>query len=347
MTQNTVDYSGDPSGAALMDNYLVKEQQNRLTGDSGTSRPSYAQSGSRWIDTTTNPWNLYLFDGTSDVLLGTVNISTHQYTPANVAAAASAITYDNTGTGLTATNVQNAINQVVALPGNTIASQSEAEGGSENTKRMTALRVRQAINILLGSVSQIAAGTAGYIVGTVNFKTFVETYQARKVYSATVSSGSFIPITSVFRNGYNYRIKVTNLTVNSTSNATAQFSNDNGATFKNGSSDYTYTGERGSSVLAINANATASGIAILGDTVATGTPIDLEFFMEDPAKTGGKPTRARGCGQSSISGAAYHSTAYGEYIGTGASTFVCNAVRIAVGGTITGGQVTVWEEPTS
>lgn len=84
MTQNVVDFSGNPSGAGLMDDYLDKDQQNVLTSNSGIQRPSYAVAGTKWLDTLATPWVLKMYDGMSDVTLGTVNPSTHLFIPAGV-----------------------------------------------------------------------------------------------------------------------------------------------------------------------------------------------------------------------------------------------------------------------
>lgn len=84
MTQNVVDFSGNPSGAGLMDDYLDKDQQNVLTSNSGIQRPSYAVAGTKWLDTSATPWVLKMYDGMSDVALGTVNPTTHLFTPGGV-----------------------------------------------------------------------------------------------------------------------------------------------------------------------------------------------------------------------------------------------------------------------
>lgn len=73
MTQNVLDYSQNPSGNDLMDVFLAGLAENQLTNHSGTSRPSYAQAGTFWIDTTTNPWVLKQFTGTNDIVIGTLD----------------------------------------------------------------------------------------------------------------------------------------------------------------------------------------------------------------------------------------------------------------------------------
>lgn len=84
MAQNVVDFSDNPSGAGLMDNYLAKDQQNVLTSNSGIQRPSYAVAGTKWLDTSVTPWLWKMYDGTNDVTLGSVNPSTHLFTPAGI-----------------------------------------------------------------------------------------------------------------------------------------------------------------------------------------------------------------------------------------------------------------------
>lgn len=84
MTQNVVDFSDNPTGAGLMDDYLDKDQQNVLTSNSGIQRPSYAVAGTKWLDTSATPWVLKMYDGTDDVALGTVNPTTHAFVPYGV-----------------------------------------------------------------------------------------------------------------------------------------------------------------------------------------------------------------------------------------------------------------------
>lgn len=85
MSQNVVDFSTDPSGTQLLDDLLTDLQQNVLTNNAGTSRPSYAVAHTTWTDTTSTPWVVKYFDGTDDITLGTVNASTNAFSPAGVA----------------------------------------------------------------------------------------------------------------------------------------------------------------------------------------------------------------------------------------------------------------------
>lgn len=83
MSQNSVDFSDNPNGPELMDDYLAKEQENRLTINSGIQRPSYAQAGTPWINNSTNPWELYVYDGSEDVLIGTIDTTNHDFISSN------------------------------------------------------------------------------------------------------------------------------------------------------------------------------------------------------------------------------------------------------------------------
>lgn len=84
MSQNSIDFSTDMSGVQLLDDQLTPMKQNILTNNSGTSRPSYAVAHTCWTDSTSTPWIVKYFDGTDDIIIGYVNASTNQYTPAGL-----------------------------------------------------------------------------------------------------------------------------------------------------------------------------------------------------------------------------------------------------------------------
>ena len=83
MSQTIVNYAASPSGAELLDDMLAKEQENILTLNSGTARPSYAQAGTMWINTSSTSWVLNVYDGSDDIPLGTINASNNIFTPTN------------------------------------------------------------------------------------------------------------------------------------------------------------------------------------------------------------------------------------------------------------------------
>lgn len=79
MAQDVVDFSGDPSGVDLLDDLLTKLQTNLLSSHSGTARPSYAAAGTLWLDTTTTPLVLKLFNGTDDIVVGVLSSTNLKY----------------------------------------------------------------------------------------------------------------------------------------------------------------------------------------------------------------------------------------------------------------------------
>lgn len=73
------------SGTTLCTTVLANWRTALHSSHSGASRPSYVAAGMFWINTTTNPWVVNVYDGSSDVALGTINTTTHQFTPSNIA----------------------------------------------------------------------------------------------------------------------------------------------------------------------------------------------------------------------------------------------------------------------
>lgn len=53
------------------------------TTDIGSSRPSDAQAGTMWIDNSATPWVLYVYDGTQDIAMGTIDTTDGQFLPSN------------------------------------------------------------------------------------------------------------------------------------------------------------------------------------------------------------------------------------------------------------------------
>lgn len=80
----------------------------------GPSTPSYAVAGMMWIDDSASPWVLNIFDGTDNISVGTVDPTTNTFTPSGVSQEAENISFDNTDSGLAATNVQAAIDETVS-----------------------------------------------------------------------------------------------------------------------------------------------------------------------------------------------------------------------------------------
>lgn len=106
MSQTTINFATDPSGAQLLDNLLSPFQTNILTSHSGTSRPSYAQAGTLWLDNTTTPWVLKMFNGSSDIILGYLDTTGLTFNPSgnpkikdNFSASANPTSSDNSSLG--------------------------------------------------------------------------------------------------------------------------------------------------------------------------------------------------------------------------------------------------------
>lgn len=70
------------SGSSFINDKIEPWRDALHSCHSGTSRPSYVAAGMLWIDTTSAPWVLKLYDGSSDVAIGYVNSSTHAFAPA-------------------------------------------------------------------------------------------------------------------------------------------------------------------------------------------------------------------------------------------------------------------------
>lgn len=83
MSQTNVDFSDNPTGSELMDNYLAKEQENSLTSNSGVQRPSYAKAGTKWLDTSSEPWALKMYTGSGDVVIGYIDKTKGTFKPVN------------------------------------------------------------------------------------------------------------------------------------------------------------------------------------------------------------------------------------------------------------------------
>ena len=83
MVQNVVNYGTDMSGSELLDNYITKSQQNVLTSNSGIQRPSYAVAGTKWLDVSVTPWLLKIYDGTDDIIIGSIDPNTNRFIPSD------------------------------------------------------------------------------------------------------------------------------------------------------------------------------------------------------------------------------------------------------------------------
>ena len=83
-----------PATPTVMAQRMQDSLDALLSAQKGNTRPSYATAGMMWIDDTTNPWNLYMHDGSADRLIATYNTSTNIWMPANVQTSLSDTTVD-------------------------------------------------------------------------------------------------------------------------------------------------------------------------------------------------------------------------------------------------------------
>jgi len=86
------------SGTALINDFLEPWRDALHTTHMGGARPSYAVAGIQWINNTTNPWILNVFDGANDISLGTIDTATNKFTPFNAAQLAENNTFTGTNT---------------------------------------------------------------------------------------------------------------------------------------------------------------------------------------------------------------------------------------------------------
>jgi hypothetical protein len=52
-----------------------------LTHHKGAGAPSYAEAGILWLDDSTTPWKLNLYDGADWIVLGSVNAASNAFLP--------------------------------------------------------------------------------------------------------------------------------------------------------------------------------------------------------------------------------------------------------------------------
>ena len=74
-------------GADFIDSYLEPWRDALHTQHAGTSAPSYVQAGMLWIDNSTTPWALKVFDGSNNIVVGYIDNSAHTYLSANISSA--------------------------------------------------------------------------------------------------------------------------------------------------------------------------------------------------------------------------------------------------------------------
>src|SRR5215204_4451086 len=68
----------DPDGPTL--GALLNAFRTALhSSHKGASRPSYAVTGTLWIEDDVTPWKLWLYDGVQDLLCGEIDATSHAF----------------------------------------------------------------------------------------------------------------------------------------------------------------------------------------------------------------------------------------------------------------------------
>jgi len=147
MTQSNLDTPINPatkSGSTLADDLSgTNKWRDALHSlHKGSSRPSYAQAGMLWVDDTNNPlWDIKLYDGTNDIVLGVFN------TTANTV---NLVTTDGTQTltNKTITTSDNTITIATTAIDGIVRRSTTAQNiaGALDTVYPTVLGLRQAFN---------------------------------------------------------------------------------------------------------------------------------------------------------------------------------------------------------
>lgn len=136
----------------------------------GNARPAYALAGMLWVKDATTPWGIYLFDGTDDILLGTVNATTNVFVPsfgslsglllADGSGSVSAATAAQIVAIIAATSVQNALHATSADSANNATSAGTATAIADGAVASSA----KIVNNIITPAKLARVGTAGQVL---------------------------------------------------------------------------------------------------------------------------------------------------------------------------------------
>lgn len=111
MTQINLPVMVSPTPGATLVNNLENWRDALHSMHSGVTRPDYVVPQMMWIDTSETPWVLKVFQGSDDIVLGSLDPSTLVFSSSG--GNASGIVTDNSN-GLTDTNLQGNLNQLAS-----------------------------------------------------------------------------------------------------------------------------------------------------------------------------------------------------------------------------------------
>lgn len=178
------------SGSALA-TLLVNAEQGVLSHHSGTSRPSYAVEGTIWIDSTTNPRIVYMYDGANDIPIFRYAASTSRLRGRAA---------ESTIASATTTNVLGAATDDVAISGTATITSLGTEPNQRKFVRATGAFVltHHATTLILpnaGSNITAASGDTFIVSSDASGNARVSAYQ-RASGAALVAAAGDIPATS-------------------------------------------------------------------------------------------------------------------------------------------------------
>lgn len=138
------------SGTEFIDDNLESWRDALHSLHSGVSRPSYAVAGLMWIDTSVTPWLLKVFQGSDDIILGTLDSATLAFTPsgAQAMAANTVKVRDDATTGAPSDLAMGASTILARLASGNIVAASVAQ-------------IRTLLGLMGGAFVNVAAGGTG------------------------------------------------------------------------------------------------------------------------------------------------------------------------------------------
>jgi hypothetical protein len=141
------------SGNTLINDSLEPAFEALYSQHMGNSRPSYASDGLIWTDNTTNPRILKYFNGTVDIVIGTLNNTTNIFTP-NMDGLGSLATQSGTFSGS-----HSGTSSGTNTGDQAIGTGTDADTGTDNAKIMTAKALKDSHNI-----PSVAPSTSGNVM---------------------------------------------------------------------------------------------------------------------------------------------------------------------------------------